>query len=325
MKKFNLLFALLLIAAFSFAQRNVGQAVQVDMNQFNLNLTKVVTDTVMPPNWNNAGMTYYTVPDNGGFVAGINTYLDVAKAQEYVATQEYNVEGGLMLFPVKGDNNSPSNNGSIDFNIWSFTAGVPDAINASVTIAYDDIDTSAYTVAMFTNPVTVANAEHYAVGIDMTNCFENDTVILSVFSLITTTDGDAGQSKLSWEMWSDGAWHTIFEAWNELDIDFAIFPVVDMGGISIEEMAFVDGIKLSTYPNPATNFVSFDYELANASDVEINIVDAKGQRVMTINEGMQTVGAHTSKADISALSNGNYFVAIQAGSSKIAKRILIAR
>ena len=323
MKKLNLLFALLLIAAFTFAQRNVGQAVQVNMEKFNLNLNKEVTDTLMPPNWNNEGMTYYTVSNNGGFVAGINTYLDLAKAQEYTPTQTYNVEGGLMLFPVKGDNQTPGNNGSIDFNLWSFTDDSPDAILASHTIVYDDIDTTAFTVAMFDAPVTVN--EHYAVGIDMTNCFENDTVILSVFSLITTTDGDAGQSALSWEMWSDGSWYTILEAWQGLDIDFAIFPVVDMTNEGISEMSFVDGIKLATYPNPATNFITFDYEIANAADVVINIVDAKGQRVMTLNEGLQGVGLHSAKADVSGLAEGNYFVAIEAGSSRIAKRVVITR
>ncbi len=323
MKKLNLLFALMLIAAFTFGQRNVGQAVHVNMEKFNLNLNKEVTDTLMPPNWNNEGMTYYTVSNNGGFVAGINTYLDLAKAQEYTPTQTYNVEGGLMLFPVKGDNQTPATNGSIDFNLWSFTDDSPDGILASHTILYDDIDTTAYTVAMFDTAVTVN--EHYVVGIDMTNCFENDTTILSVFSLITTTDGDAGGSALSWEMWSDGVWHTILEAWQGLDIDFAIFPVVDMDVIGINEMEFIDGVKLATYPNPATNFITLDYEVANASDVVINIVDARGQRVMTLNEGFQGIGQHSTKADVSALAEGNYFVAIEAGSSRIAKRVVISR
>jgi flagellar hook assembly protein FlgD len=87
----------------------------------------------------------------------------------------------------------------------------------------------------------------------------------------------------------------------------------------------VDGIKLHTYPNPAVDVINVDYQTEQNSSVTIEIISMNGQRVMTLNEGMKSTGKHSAKMDVATLPAGNYFVAIQAGNSRVAKRISINR
>lgn len=70
-------------------------------------------------------------------------------------------------------------------------------------------------------------------------------------------------------------------------------------------------MEYSIYPNPASNLVNVKYNLLEASDIVISIVDAGGKKVISKNLGKQSPGEYKNEIDISELSSGNYFLNIQ--------------
>lgn len=322
MKKLNFLALLLMLAFFANAQRTVSNAVSVDMPKFMGSELKAVTDTIMPDNWIADSVTIYS-SSNGGFVCGINGYGDLAKAQEYTPATSYDVYGALMLIPVKFDNDTTNpDQGGFDFNLWYFVNDEPSTIQATKTYTYDDIDTTGYTVCMFDTAVTVD--QRYAIGFDASVCY-TESSILSAFGLASTTDGTAGTTMYSWEMWSDLTWWNFADPndWN-LAIDLAVFPVVDMGGsIGIDDVTAIEGVKMSTYPNPAVSELNIEYQLENAENVSITLVNMNGQKVVSLEKGLQTAGSYNETIDVNELANGTYFVAIQAGATRFAQRVIV--
>ncbi len=312
------------VVGFANAQRT---AQKVELNKdFNLAIEKLATDTIMPTNWLLDSATYYTTSTStggfGGFLAGITTYGDLAKIQEYNAATSYKVEGALLWIPIKYDNDTANaDNGSFDFSVYSFAADTPSVVEAAKTVSYDDIDTTGFTVAMLDAPVVVNGK--YGAGIDVSATF-SATSVLSLYTLMCTSDGTPQGTDLAWEQWSDGAMYKISAAWDGLDIDFAIFPIVDMNPVQdINELSFVEGVKVKCFPNPTTDVVSVEYAIENASNVSIKIANVTGQVVLEMAEGYKAAGAYTSSMNVNTLTEGTYFVTIEAGSSRIAQRIVV--
>jgi len=125
------------------------------------------------------------------------------------------------------------------------------------------------------------------------------------------------------EQWSsDHKWYTLAGAgWGSSDFDMVIFPVVGMNtGV---ENTFVDGVKMSNFPNPATETTTINYEIQESADVTIYITDMSGKTVMTSKEGFKQVGAYSSTFDIRDLSAGKYMYLVEAGSQRLAKILIV--
>lgn len=313
------------LVSFVNAQRTVNSSVEVSKN-FNFNLSKEITDTIMPAGWLMDSVITYSFNDqNGnfaGYVAGINTYADLAKVQQYNAdTNTYKVEGGLMLFGQKFDLDTiNTNNGGFDFCLYSFDAGTPSNVTKFVPIAFEQIDTTGFTVALFDTAVEVTGT--YGVGINMAASF-TETSILTAYGLMTSRVGMGGGLQLAWEQWSDGVWYKMDVAWQGFDADLGIFPVVEIETIGIEEMAFINGLKVNAFPNPATDLLNVDYSIQNSAEVTLSLVNMNGQIIRQLNQGNLISGNHNAQFEVSELAAGNYFLTIQAGSQRIAQRISI--
>jgi hypothetical protein len=83
--------------------------------------------------------------------------------------------------------------------------------------------------------------------------------------------------------------------------------------------------SLNVYPNPATDFVNVDVELAQLVDVEINVVNMMGQIVSTQNMGTMTSGSHNIKLNTNNLAEGLYTIQIITGNKASTERISIVK
>ncbi|MDD3502186.1 MAG: right-handed parallel beta-helix repeat-containing protein [Candidatus Cloacimonetes bacterium] len=92
--------------------------------------------------------------------------------------------------------------------------------------------------------------------------------------------------------------------------------------------------RINHYPNPINNqsksLVSFNIELAEDSDVEINVYNIKGQKVTNITRTKLNKGEHTIKwsvqnKDQKPLSNGIYFYQLKTKSGSITNKMLIIK
>lgn len=90
--------------------------------------------------------------------------------------------------------------------------------------------------------------------------------------------------------------------------------------LGLNESAAVNG--LGVYPNPATDNISVDFNLANASDVTIEVVDAAGQVVITKALASQAAGATNVSLNTNALNSGVYFVNISTEAGKATEKFI---
>lgn len=78
----------------------------------------------------------------------------------------------------------------------------------------------------------------------------------------------------------------------------------------------------NVYPNPTSGESKFNYSLANASDVTIEIVDITGKTVYTVNNGTQTAGSHELSFNAASFSNGVYYVKISTDEATATKKFI---
>lgn len=286
------------------------------------------TDTLGLNEFFNGTPTLYTA-QGGGYVVGNNSYEDKQKAQVYLLSQGTIVEEILLWFGGKfvssGNSNSKiiaklyNTDGTGTTTAGSNQPGAPGTVLSSVDVFVSDIDTAGnFTVAALPSPVTVTG--DFAVGFDVTGLAAGDTV-----GLVTTADGDAGQTELSWEQWSNNAWYTMLQAW-PLDFDFAIWPVVDNSSANIEENAFINGIRMAqNQPNPAGAETVINYEIQNNATVTFEIFDVTGKKVLVMNEGEKNKGKYSLTVTTEKLASGTYYYSMKAGKNRITKKMVIAK
>jgi hypothetical protein len=77
------------------------------------------------------------------------------------------------------------------------------------------------------------------------------------------------------------------------------------------------------YPNPFRNSTEIAFELADGSDVTIEIVDMTGRKVLNRSEGYQPAGKHTMTIDAAGLDAGIYFYTLTAGQFTQTKQMII--
>ncbi len=74
--------------------------------------------------------------------------------------------------------------------------------------------------------------------------------------------------------------------------------------------------ELSVFPNPSkTDKTTINYTLKEGSDVTVDIYNTIGEKVKTIALEKQAAGKHESILDFESLTNGIYFIKLNAGES----------
>jgi hypothetical protein len=272
------------------------------------------------------------------------TLITSGLGRGFIANDPYNVTGAMIWFHKKhGVNASPADlNVSLhaiaeDVAITSASSQSgdgpgPGAELATVSLPFDDIDTSSTvlprTIVSFDSPVWVNGDMAIVVDIEPLYGASVDTVVvLNEASGTSLGDGTytyIRQAALNLPV--APLW--IAASANGLEVDMAIFAIVEESGVGIEEQGFVSGVKMTTYPNPALSgdVVRVQYGLESAAErVEINIVDMNGKLVHTIAEGDRAAGIHTVEIPAGTLTAGSYIYSLQANGGRIAKRLEILK
>ena len=355
MKKTYLFSALVLSVSGAFAQSAIQQEV-TGTRVRNINPTAGVADVAVADTLNLAefGTELWNYGTQTGYVFGTSSQTGMVQGTEvtqrnhgaasgFLVNDPYNVTGAMFIFSGKHDaSGSPAD---LTVNAYSLapnkalssaTSTAPDAIGpnlslAEVTLSFDDIDTVGTTIVEFPQSAWV-NGD-FAIGVDFEGVYTTptaDTVALFA-SAEGLSDGDytwtrigqvvAGQSFSAWALTTgmlDGG----------LDVYLAIFAIVEESLAGIEEQGFINGVKLTTYPNSAVSSdnVRIDYALAaNTKSVVLNIFDMNGKLVSTIEEGTRTSGIHTVNVPAGTLSAGSYIYAITADNNRVAKRMEVIK
>lgn len=356
MKKIYMLSALLAAGSGVFAQSLIKQEVTAsqmrEIAPATPNTSGIeVADTLNLAEFGDEVWMYTT---QSGYLFGTNALageiqgmpvvqLNYEYAAGYIINDPYNVVGALMFFGAKTDvSGSPAN---LNVKVWSLAdnkalgtsaSTAPDAIGPNqvlktAVLPFADVNVDANTIVMFPTSQWV-NAD-FAIGVDIQGMYNTgapaDTVALYA-SAQDQSDGDYTWTKFGIDiapgqtLWA----RTTATLEGGLDVYAGIFAIVEESLASIEEQGFINGVKLTTFPNPAltSDNVRIDYALeSSAKAVEINVFDMNGKLVYTMEEGSRAAGVHTVNVSAGTLTSGSYIYAITADSKRIAKRMEVVK
>jgi hypothetical protein len=78
-------------------------------------------------------------------------------------------------------------------------------------------------------------------------------------------------------------------------------------------------------PNPARTSVEIGYELARRSQVSLELVNAMGEKVATIERGEREAGRHTVKLDVGSLASGVYHYRLLVDGRMLTRSLTVTR
>jgi len=328
MKKFTSVLVLVAFVAIAFAQERIVSH-GVKMNDFEFSSKNY--DTLVPYGLQVGNPVLYGVIDDGGFLAGTNSYGDWAKAQLWTVDFSYNVIGcmvwigerigtvGTVNFNIYNSNgNGTAMSGPVNYAPGTILASVN---NVPITDFAEDGSFLADGGYIFTLASPLFVTFDYYTGLDFQAVPNFPTNQLGI---VSSEDGTAGMTELAWEKWNDNNWYSFQGAgWGggTFDSDMAFFPIIDQSS-GIEN--FVNNIKLNCYPNPVSETATIEFELKNsAQNVNVVVTDLNGKVVLRFDLGAQAAGSQSISFDASQLASGTYVYLINADRNRLAKQFIV--
>lgn len=220
-------------------------------------------------------------------------------------------------------------------NDYSKNSPGPNMLLGQADLLFDDIDTTfgAFNIVPFNSVIGVVG--DFAVGVDFTNMKgKQDTA-----GLVSDQVGEAGEL--------DYAFHKVGANWfvtdflfsynptdpnnvigsGVLDNNIAIFAVIDINYVGIEDENYLNGMKLDhVAPNPVIGQTQIRYALQNSSNnVTIEVFDATGKKVETFSEGSKGAGVYSVTFDASNVEAGNYYYSVTSDAGRITKKMVVVK
>jgi hypothetical protein len=85
----------------------------------------------------------------------------------------------------------------------------------------------------------------------------------------------------------------------------------------------INEASVNAYPNPTSNYLNIQYNLIENADVLVEVHDVLGSKVLEQQLGTRSNQTQNHKINVSGLKEGLYFVTINAGDSRVTKKIQV--
>jgi spore coat protein CotH len=157
--------------------------------------------------------------------------------------------------------------------------------------------------------------ETYSTIVDRTNNLDGDVQISDSFTPIKTR---FLKLTVTGSEYYSGTWCSIieFKAFGNLVTD------IDSGTNRRELNTFH---LANAYPNPFNSSTIISFEIAETSDLKIDIFNSLGQKIKTIENGMCHVGLNNIEFNASELPSGTYFYRVYAGKNNATGKVLLLK
>jgi hypothetical protein len=275
-----------------------------------------VTDTLNWERFQEGTATLYTSP-NGGYIFGKNGYGDRAKAQTFAHTESHVLRAALMQFGTvtfsSGDPESKlrvyvyANNG-IGRTTNGMVVNAPDSVLAFKDVPMSSLPTDGSLFEVDLSDSSLAFFGMFSIGIDLTMLAEGDTV-----ALMSTTDGDGENRQAVWELEANGEWITVLTAFSwELDVDLAIFPLVDVNDpLNVPDLT----VDARLFPNPTTDLLTLHIGFRSHWQAQLMGMDGRIMKTFSFTDDKATV-------DMSELPSGVYVLRVSDGIRSTTQRVI---
>ncbi|PHN00687.1 T9SS type A sorting domain-containing protein [Flavilitoribacter nigricans] len=294
---------------------------------------RVETDTLLPSIFYTDECAFdqaaYGLGDLWGTVGGMNEYGDMEKAQliENITNTSISITDVIVWFNSVGI----VDNGNLRIKVYSVNEadGSPDMLlGQSDDIAANQImvnDTFILDTSIpFSTPVTV-DASSFFLSVDFSDLYGTmDTV-----DILHTAD-DCGSGAEAYELWDDGTWISMRDAWSsdteDFDMNFSIFAVVEFDPVLAVKDPFYQQGHLRLHPatpNPSRETVRLNYELEKTSQVQIDIFSPDGRRIEQRQLGILPNGSYTEDVELSNFPAGSYIYSIMTDEARVVSRFIV--
>jgi hypothetical protein len=95
--------------------------------------------------------------------------------------------------------------------------------------------------------------------------------------------------------------------------------------INISVLIPSDFVLYQNYPNPFNPVTTIKYSIPGISYITLNLYDAIGNKIKTLDEGLKTAGTHENELSANDISSGVYFVKLNTGSGSQTIKIVLAK
>jgi hypothetical protein len=247
---------------------------------------------------------------NGGYVSGNNGYGDKEKLQAFIPDTNYSVLGALVwMGNIKRNAANPSNSKvwlkmrRFDVNpvVTVPFVGGPKEVLDSASFALDSLraDTTyenGWNYMPFNTPVFAG--QPYGISLSFENLEAGDTCAIQH----SAEDSVLGVGN-SWEIWN-GNWRRMVDNWG-LNIDFAIFPVIDT---TLNSLLSLNRFEVMLFPNPSSEELTIALpETLIGGRVQISAFATDGKLALTTEE---FINECRIKIDTKRLKSGTYSLVI---------------
>ncbi|CAG5079550.1 T9SS type A sorting domain-containing protein [Parvicella tangerina] len=273
----------------------------------------------------------------GGYIFGSNVDNYNTCAQGYFNEDELNFDIDEVLFlAVAKDNDDVTSSATVtvysmaDNKAYNDNGSGSPALNSpgpnsslgSGTILLSAVDTTwfpDFSVVTLTSPASVTGTD-FAVAVNSNDLAgKGDTLGL-------LGDGDGDGYEYAFHNVGGNWYVTNFAFGGSLNANVAIFPVIGDQNVGIESNGYLNGLKMSAYPNPANDVININYGLENSSDeVTITIIDATGRVVEVINSGNKTTGEYVETINLADYTAGKYFYTVQTSNGTLTKKFVVTK
>ncbi len=281
--------------------------------------------------------TGYLFGNNGS----ANGFKEIGQGYQNIIGSPVNIVGALLWFGGKQSDmgSSPTSkvvvkaydmtaNKSYNINAGAFNSTVlnwpgPNTMKASADILYSAIDTLGFNGVVFPSPAHIAASTDFLVSVDFSTLAPGDTAGLVSDAQNEALDIDYAFHKTATKWFVSDEMFSGAAATGGLDNDVAIWAILtDATGVN----EYFNGMKLTTYPNPAVNNVTVEYTLEkDAKNVKLFVVDPAGRKIIDNSYGSQSAGTYKINLETSNLAAGTYYYQLNANGHDFTKLLVITK
>ena len=271
-------------------------------------LTAAQTDTLN--SFFNFNATELIQSPNGGYVSGNNGYGDKEKLQAFIPDTNYSVLGALVWMGAINRNAVNTSNSRVWLKMRRFDVSPvatvpfvsgPKEVLDSASFALDSLRAdstfeNAWNYLPFNTPVFAG--QPYGISLSFENLEPGDTCAIRH----SAEDSVLGAGN-SWEIWN-GNWRRMVDNWG-LNIDFAIFPVIDT---TLNSVPTLNRFDVEFFPNPVSDELTVCLpEFLLGADARFSIYAMDGK--LTFEQEKIIDDSHT-KLELSTMKTGRYLFVI---------------
>ena len=210
----------------------------------------------------------------------------------------------------------PSNSGG--WNIFGIAPAAAVDANEVLGVTVKFIPGFAYTA------LDTLNSNNYITFYSMEEMGDN------TWPNYTKRDWNTSQIVPSWATIAGNSWETIYvPEWAfvqgySFENHLISYKITADAGFTGIENTVNNGLSVNqNRPNPFTGMTTVNYSLSKASNVNVDIYNVAGAKVMTINEGSQSAGNHQVQINASDLQAGVYYYTFTADGYTVTKKMIV--